>query len=163
MKKIGSDDLAGLSTQAQLSPRQRMNLNLHSDLADPVQRLAIAMEPGTYIRPHNHRQTWEILIPLQGRFVVLTFDDGGVVTERAVLGEGDCAVEIPVGGWHAVLSLDEGGVIFEVKRGPYAPFREEDFAAWSPAADDGAHGELMRWFRDAEVGERWSGCGGGCS
>ncbi len=28
-----------------------MNHNLHQELADPIQRLAIAMEPGTYIRP----------------------------------------------------------------------------------------------------------------
>ncbi|QWV98936.1 WbuC family cupin fold metalloprotein [Geomonas nitrogeniifigens] len=161
MKKLDFDDLTSLSSEAQQSPRKRMNRNLHSDLSDPVQRLAIAMEPDTYIRPHHHRQTWEILIPLRGRFVVLTFDDGGVVIERAVLGEGGFAVEIPAGGWHAVLSLDGGGVIFEVKCGPYAPFKEEDFSPWSPAADDDAYKELMRWFRDAEVGQRWPGCGEG--
>ncbi|MBJ6751327.1 WbuC family cupin fold metalloprotein [Geomonas anaerohicana] len=159
MKTIDHDDLDSLSAEARQSPRQRMNRNLHGELADPVQRLAIAMEPGTYIRPHHHRQTWEILTPLRGRFVVLSFDDSGVVVGRAVLGEDTCVVEIPVGGWHAVLSLDEGGVIFEVKCGPYAPFKEEDFASWSPAAEDQAHGELMRWFAHARVGERWSGCG----
>ncbi|MBU5612687.1 WbuC family cupin fold metalloprotein [Geomonas azotofigens] len=157
MKTIAYDDLATLSAEARRSPRQRMNLNLHADLADPVQRLAIAMEPGTYIRPHHHGQTWEVLTPLRGRFVVLIFDDSGVVVGRAVLGEDACVVEIPVGGWHAVLSLDAGGVIFEVKCGPYAPFKEEDFASWSPAAEEDAHGGLMRWFRTAAVGERWPG------
>ncbi|WP_224982736.1 WbuC family cupin fold metalloprotein [Geomonas agri] len=159
MKTLEYDDLNSLSAEARQSPRQRMNRNLHTDLADPVQRLAIAMEPGTYIRPHHHRHTWEVLTPLRGRFVVLTFDDGGVVVGRAVLGEEACVVEIPVGGWHAVLSLDAGGVIFEFKCGPYVPFKEEDFAAWSPAAEDDAHRELMRWFRDAEVGQRWPGRG----
>ncbi|WP_084154165.1 WbuC family cupin fold metalloprotein [Citrifermentans bremense] len=158
MKKLGFDDLSSLSTQAQQSPRKRMNHNLHSELSDPIQRLVIAMEPDTYIRPHHHRHTWELLTPLRGRFVVLTFDDDGVVIGRAVLGEDVSIAETPVAGWHAVLSLDTGGVIFEVKHGPYAPFKEEDFAPWSPSAVDDKHKELMRWFRDAEVGQRWPGC-----
>ncbi|TGU71364.1 cupin fold metalloprotein, WbuC family [Geomonas terrae] len=159
MKTISIDDLSSLSSQAEQSPRKRMNRNLHSELSDPIQRLAIAMEPDTYIRPHRHLNSWELLTPLRGRFVVLTFDDDGVVIGRAVLGEGVCVVETPAATWHAVLSLDTGGVIFEVKHGPYAPFKEEDFASWSPSADDDAQKELMHWFRDAEVGHRWSGCG----
>ncbi len=116
------------------------------------------MEPGTYIRPHRHLQTWELLTSLQGRFVVLNFDDEGTVIARAVLGETTSVLETPVASWHAVLSLDPGAVIFEVKHGPYAPFREEDFAPWSPAVDDVA-GQLalMAWYRHAEVGQRWPG------
>lgn len=158
MKKLGFDDLSSLSIEAQKSPRKRMNHNLHSELSDPIQRLVIAMEPDTYIRPHHHQHTWELLTSLRGRFVVLTFDDDGVVIGRAVLGEDVSIAETPVAGWHAVLSLDTGGVIFEVKHGPYAPFKEEDFAPWSPSAEDDKHKELMHWFRDAEIGQRWPGC-----
>ena len=57
------------SQQAQQSPRQRANCNLHPQLDDPIQRLAIAMEPGTYVRPHRHPHTWELLYPLRGRFL----------------------------------------------------------------------------------------------
>lgn len=35
-----------------------MNHNLHNELADPIQRLAIAMEPATYIRPLRHQAAW---------------------------------------------------------------------------------------------------------
>ncbi|HAU4900404.1 TPA: cupin fold metalloprotein, WbuC family, partial [Aeromonas hydrophila] len=136
MKKLDVARLASLADEAAHSPRLRMNHNLHQELADPIQRLAIAMEPGTYIRPHRHLQTWELLTSLQGRFVVLNFDDEGTVIARAVLGETTSVLETPVASWHAVLSLDPGAVIFEVKHGPYAPFREEDFAPWSPAVDD---------------------------
>ncbi|MEY7168409.1 WbuC family cupin fold metalloprotein, partial [Enterobacter hormaechei] len=38
------------------------------------------MEPGTYVRPHRHPHTFELLLPLRGRFVVLNFDDRGTVT-----------------------------------------------------------------------------------
>jgi cupin fold WbuC family metalloprotein len=158
MKKLSFDQMTSLSIEAQDSPRQRMNYNLHAELTDPIQRLAIAMEPETYIRPHRHLQTWELLTSLRGRFVVLTFDDAGVVIDRAVLGEGVSVTETPVAGWHAVLSLDTGAVIFEVKHGPYTPFKEEDFAPWSPAADDEHHKSLMSWYRDAAIGQRWPGC-----
>ncbi|NJY33575.1 cupin fold metalloprotein, WbuC family, partial [Escherichia coli] len=42
--------------------------------------------PGTYVRPHRHPHTFELLLPLRGRFVVLNFDDRGTVTHRAILG-----------------------------------------------------------------------------
>ena len=104
MKTLSYDKLCQLSREALASPRLRMNSNFHPQLSDPIQRLAIAMEPGTYIRPHRHSATWELLSPLRGRFVVLTLDDAGQVSQRAVLGEDISAVEIPQAGWHAVLS-----------------------------------------------------------
>ena len=158
MKKLNIDRLSELSAEAEHSPRKRMNQNIHTELSDPIQRLAIAMEPGTYIRPHRHMQTWELLTLLRGRFLVLNFDDEGTVIDRAILGEGVSVIETPIAGWHAVLSLDTGGVIFEVKHGPYTPFREEDFAPWSPAADNVNYQSLMQWYRDAEIGQRWAGC-----
>ncbi|HDW1039145.1 TPA: WbuC family cupin fold metalloprotein, partial [Escherichia coli] len=42
------------------------------------------MGPGTYVRPHRHPHTFELLLPLRGRFVVLNFDDRGTVTHRAI-------------------------------------------------------------------------------
>jgi len=157
MIKLSYDRLFDLSKEAQDLPRKRMNHNFHSELSDPIQRLAIAMEPETYIRPHRHGQTWELLTSLRGRFVVLNFDDTGTVIDRSVLNEGTSVIETPAACWHAVLSLDNGGVIFEVKHGPYAPFQEEDFAPWSPSAGDENCSALMDWYRGAEIGQRWPG------
>ena len=58
----------------------------------------------------------------------------------------------------AGMRIDTGAVIFEVKHGPYMPFKEEDFAPWSPAADDDNYKALMSWYRNAEIGQRWPGC-----
>lgn len=160
MKQITPAMLAELGQQAQESPRRRANLNVHGELSDPIQRLAIAMAPDTYVRPHRHPHTWELLYPLSGRFVVLHFDTAGVVTARSVLGEEAAVIETPAGGWHAVRSLDAGGVIFEVKHGPYRPIAEADYAAWSPAADLTAAADAARlnaWYADAQVGQRWPG------
>lgn len=153
MKRITADNLSDLGQVAQQSPRLRMNSNLHTDLADPIQRLAIAMEPGTLILPHRHPHTWEILTALRGRFTVLVFDDAGTVTERAELGADTSVVEIPSGGWHAVLSRDVGAVIFEVKHGPYAPISDADIADWGKGR---SATELNTWYAVAQVGDRYA-------
>jgi cupin fold WbuC family metalloprotein len=151
LKKLTAANLTTLSQQALQSPRLRANSNLHQELTDPVQRLAIAMEPDTLILPHRHPHTWEVLTALRGRFTVLVFDDAGKVIERAVLGEDTSVVEIPAGGWHAVLSRGAGAVIFEVKHGPYMPIAEEDVAAWSKGR---SAAELNAWYAVAKVGDK---------
>lgn len=156
MKRIDNQLLATLSNQAAASPRKRAHHNLHPRLDDQVQRLCIAMEPGTYVRPHRHMQpeTWEILLILSGAVALLIFDDNGKVLERIELAAGGevTAVEIPVNTWHAVASLKTGTVVFEVKQGPYAPITEANYAPWSPA--DGVQAEpLEGWYRNARAGD----------
>lgn len=151
MKTISPADITALAHAAQASPRRRANLNLHTELVDPVQRLAIAMEPDTLVRPHRHPHTWELLYPLAGRFVVLHFDETGRVTARCILGEEAATLETAAGVWHAVLSLDAGGVIFEVKHGPYMPIADADFASWNPAEQSAAG--ILAWYATAQVGD----------
>jgi cupin fold WbuC family metalloprotein len=95
-----------------------MNHNHHPTLADPIQRLLNAYEPGTYFRPHRHPQAerWELFLCLRGRAVVLTFEDPGRVRERVVLDPSGpaLAVEIPPGVCHAIASLAPGTVLFEL-------------------------------------------------
>ncbi len=154
MKILTETRLDALSAAARQSPRLRANHNLHADLNDPIQRLAIAMEPGTCIRPHRHEQTWEMLSALRGRFVVLYFDADGTVTQRSLLGE-DCKVlEHGAGELHAVLSLDQGGVIFEVKHGPYRPIGEADYLPGFAGDDPADNATLNAWYASAQVGDR---------
>lgn len=154
MKQLSFDKLDEISAQAMASPRLRMNANMHDDLGDSIQRLAIAMAPDTVIRPHRHEHTWELLTALRGRFVVLLFSDDGFVTHRVVLGEGCAVEETPAGVLHGVLSLDEEGVIFEVKRGPYKVIANADFAPGYEQDDVQQGIALNRWYAQAKVGDR---------
>ena len=155
MKQITLSDMQQQSEAAASAPRLRAHRNFHPELSDPIQRLAIAMEPGTYIRPHRHRHTFELLLPLKGRFVVLNFDDNGVVTSRVVLGETCTALEMEAGTWHTVLSLDAGGMVFEVKQGAYQPLAEMDTMAWAPAEGQPGTAEMMAWYAIAQPGDRF--------
>ena len=135
MKQITFDDLKQQSAAAASAPRLRAHRNFHPELSDPVQRLAIAMEPGTYIRPHRHPHTFELLLPLSGRFVILNFDEQGVVTRRVVLGEECVALEMDAG---------------------YQPVTEQDSAPWAPAEGEAGTQELMVWYSQAQVGDKYS-------
>ncbi|MBI5918213.1 MAG: WbuC family cupin fold metalloprotein [Nitrosomonadales bacterium] len=149
MKQLNDSMLDALSEQARQSPRFRANHNLHEQLSDPIQRLAIAMEPDTLVAPHRHPHTWEMLFALRGRFIVLVFDDVGKVLARIVLSEGCSVAEIPIGAWHGVLSLDAGGIIFEVKHGPYQPIPACDAASWARGQDAAT---INAWYARASVG-----------
>ena len=134
MRTLTLNDLDHLSATAKQAPRQRSNTNFHPQLDAPVQRLAIAMEPDTYVRPHRHRNSWELLNVLRGAFEVIIFDEQGDITERIRLSQDHVRVlEMPAGTWHSVLSLEPGSVVFEVKQGPYVPLGSEDLAEWAPA------------------------------
>lgn len=154
IKQIDRNTLTQLAQAAAQSPRLRSNLNLHPDVSDEVQRLAIAMEPGTYVRIHRHPHTWEMLTALAGRFVVLVFDEKGEVIDRLLLGEETRLLEIPANTWHSVLSLDKGGVIFEVKQGAYRPVTEQDSFPGSPVEGQDDVQATLAWYAQAKVGDK---------
>lgn len=135
------------ATQAPWNEHYKMYDYIRNELPDLV------MQPGTYVRPHRHPHTFELLLPLRGRFVVLNFDDRGTVTHRAILGETCTVLEMAAGTWHAVLSLDTGGIIFEVKHGGYQPVAADDYAHWAPAEGEPGTTELMAWYAQAQVGD----------
>jgi cupin fold WbuC family metalloprotein len=157
MKQIDSKLLDELTAKAATSPRKRAHYNLHPVLEDPVQRLCVAIEPGTYIRPHRHAEpsTWEVFILLRGSAVFLVFDDAGKVQERVAIKAGGPvqAIEIPVDTWHSIASLETGTVFLEVKQGPYSAPKGVNSAAWAPAEDGTETARFEAWYRSARVGD----------
>ena len=157
MKQIDTAALMNLCLEAAAAPRLRKNLNLHSVLEDPIQRLLNAFEPGTYLRPHRHAEPpkWEMFAILTGRAAVLTFTDDGRVLERVDLDAdgGTRLVEIPEAAWHSLVALAPQTVLLEVKSGPYLPNPPHDFAAWAPAEGEAKAALFERWYRDATPGD----------
>ena len=146
--KIDNTLLDDLTSQAQASPRLRMNMDLRNSAADTSQRMLNAIEPGSVVPIHRHRKTSETVVVLRGRVVEEYYDDAGVLTESFVLG--DChvadaprndvsrndvprndvpmvyALNIPAGQWHTLRALESGTVILEMKDGAYEPIGEGD-------------------------------------
>jgi cupin fold WbuC family metalloprotein len=158
MKSLSRGDVETLLSSAAVSPRLRANANMHPSLDDPVQRFVNAMEPGTYVRPHRHREEgrWELFVIVAGAVGVLSFDENGRVIERVELNpeSGAIAVEIPPGSWHAVVCLVPATLLFEVKPGPYAKTTDKDFATWAPAEGEPNCAQFERWLREARPGSK---------
>ncbi len=150
VKSITNAELKALSTTAQSADRQRANLNVHESLDAFVQRLFIATEPDTYIRPHRHPQAhkWEFFTVLEGAMDFLLFDDEGNITQRIALGK-DAArsIELKPHQWHSYVCKQSGTYALEIKEGAYLPSTEEDFAAWSPAENSEGAAAYLEWMR----------------
>jgi cupin fold WbuC family metalloprotein len=145
--------IAELAGQAETAARRRTHLLFHSGHEDQVQRLMIVLQPGTYVRPHQHSQQWEMLVVLQGRGNLLSFDGSGRLEDRMELGPSAPVAQIPVGAWHGFVVLERDTAVLEIKPGPYRP---NEFAKWAP--EEGAPGvsRFVEWLRDGKIGTGWS-------
>lgn len=157
MKLITATQLADMAAAAETAPRRRTHATLHDESSDPVQRVVIALQPGTYVRPHRHDGdgVWELFTLLDGALAVLTFDEAGHVTSRTELRPGgDRIAQLAPGQWHSVVALAPDTLALEVKPGPYRPATDKDFAAWAPAEGQDGAAAMVAWLEQAEVGQR---------
>jgi len=157
IKTQSQTDIQALVDQARSSERRRAHLTLHESLDDPIQRLFIALEPDTYIRPHRHTEPgkWESFILLEGHLSLLTFDTDGRIQQRIELTpEGTRTAEFPPGVWHTLVCQASPTVIMEIKPGPFVPTDEKDFASWAPAEKRSGVEAMRDWFKNAHLGDR---------
>ena len=118
--------LDDLSAQAKASPRLRMNLDLRNSPEDLSQRMLNAIEPGTVLPIHRHRNSSETVVCLRGHFVEYYYDADGRLTDTIDMVPGGPLINIPAGQWHNLESLESGTVLLEVKDGAYEPIGPED-------------------------------------
>lgn len=127
--KITQAILDGLTAQAKVSPRLRMNMDLRNSPEDGSQRMLNAIEPGSPLPIHRHRKSSETVVCLRGRLVEEFYDDLEMIcTESIELSPNGpvVALNIPIGQWHTARALESGTVILEMKDGPYEPTGVED-------------------------------------
>ena len=130
--KITQALLDDLTAQAKASPRLRMNLDLRNSPEDQSQRMLNAIEPGSVVPIHRHRESSETVVCLRGRVVEEYYDElERICTEAIELRPGGqvVALNIPAGQWHTLRAVESGSVIIEIKDGPYKPTEECDILA----------------------------------
>lgn len=126
--KIDKALFDSVSSAARQTPRLRMNFDMRTSADDQSQRMINAIEPGTELPVHRHRNSTEICIVLRGSAEEIFYDDNGNETERVMMKPNSdcCGVNIELGRWHKIVSLEAGTVIFESKDGAYEPLSPED-------------------------------------
>lgn len=121
-----------LSAQAKANPRLRQSYDLRTEATeacpepgrrDNSQRMLNALEPGTIMPIHRHRNSSETMVMVRGKLIERFYDDEGNLTEEFLMEPyGQYAmVQIEAGRWHSLKVLEEGTVIFEAKDGAYSP------------------------------------------
>ena len=125
---LNTNLLDALSDQAKASPRLRMNLDLRNSPADQSQRMLNALEPGTVMPIHRHRNSSETVTVLRGKVKWLYYNDKGEPTHTFLVAPGSDLVGlcVPMGQWHSLECLESGTVILETKDGAWEPLGEED-------------------------------------
>ncbi|MBR1834713.1 MAG: WbuC family cupin fold metalloprotein [Bacteroidales bacterium] len=120
--------LLSVSEQAKNNPRLRQNYDLRNNTDDKSQRMLNALEPGTVMPIHRHRNSSETMIVIKGSLKELFYDDNGnIIGEWICAPNTDCiGMNIPAGQWHNLICLEPGTVLFEAKDGPWEPLSEED-------------------------------------
>lgn len=138
--------LDDLSAQAKTNPRLRQSYDLRTTPDDKSQRMLNALEPGTIMPIHRHRNTSETMVMVRGKLIERFYDDNGKITDEFMMAplvaeQGRSTnisnssnnsepsismVQIEAGQWHSLEVLEEGTVIFEAKDGPYEPIKSED-------------------------------------
>lgn len=125
---IDSTLLDNLTAQAKANPRLRQSFDLRTTPDDNSQRMLNAMEPGTVMPIHRHRNTSETMVMVRGKLIERFYDDEGNLIDEFLMepcGE-YTMVQIEAGLWHSLEVLESSTVIFEVKDGKYMPLGEED-------------------------------------
>ena len=141
---------AQLAEKAAANPRGRQHHNFHQ-MEEPCHRMAVGLQPSTYIPPHRHLSDdkAETLLVLKGRLGVLIFDEAGQVLAKRVLelGGDTLGVDLPARVYHGLVVLEADSVMFECKSGPYRPVGEGEHAHWAPREGEPGVAEYHAWMR----------------
>lgn len=149
---IGNRAIDEYALKAAESERKRSHVLLHSGPSDPVQRLLIVLQPGSYVRPHQHSQQWEMLVLLRGRAELLHFDKDGRLRCRSEMSIDAPIAQISRAEWHGFLVLEPDTAVMEIKPGPY---KANEFAEWAPPEGHRKVPSVLNWLSTARPGEIW--------
>lgn len=67
--KISKEILDNLTAQAKANPRLRQSFDLRTNAEDNSQRMLNAMEIGTVMPIHRHRNTSETMVMVRGKLI----------------------------------------------------------------------------------------------
>ena len=123
---ITKEILDELTEKAKASERLRANLDLRNSAEDQSQRMLNALEPGTVMPIHRHKNTSETCVCIRGHFEEYFYDEQGNLTDTIDMIAGGVVLNIEKGQWHSLKCLETGTVLLEAKDGAYRPLDDDE-------------------------------------
>lgn len=121
MIKIDDKLINEIALSSRVSERKRLNYNFHKDYNESVQRLINVIQPGSIIKPHLHKKTFEVFVILKGKIRVIEYAKNGKIKETCVLEPNGKikAVEIKSNILHSIEALEADSAVYIIMEGPY--------------------------------------------
>ena len=118
------------------SARRRTILPFHKGPDERLHRMFNALQPGTYVQPHNHGSSGknEVFVVLRGALDFIVFDPDGTIELVTHLRAGGAqfGIDVAPDHFHSFLVREPDTLVYEVKTGPYRQADDKDFAPWAP-------------------------------
>jgi cupin fold WbuC family metalloprotein len=147
---VGPEWIERLKRTALNSPLRRARLCLHTSDEDTLHEMIIAIARDCLFPPHRHPSKSESYQMIDGRMVLIIFDDQGVPQRSLLLtphGRGGLVCfRLGAPAFHAVLPLDETVVFHEATNGPFRK-GEAVLAPWAPQQEN----ELRSFLENAAI------------
>lgn len=150
---LSSDDARALLDHAAASTRRRHPKILHAP-GDEFNRVFNGMMHDSYMQPHHHPgpEKIERIYLIEGRIVVLFFDERGAIQRTVLLERGGVdMVEVPAFAWHTYVILSDHAITYETMMGRYEPATWKEMAAWAPTESDGSSAEYLATLKRQAV------------
>lgn len=120
--------LDDLSAQARVNPRLRQSLDLRTTSEDHSQRMLNALELGTVMPIHRHRNSSETMVVIRGSLMEYFFNEDGELIHKFLMRPNcdNTIIQIEKSQRHSFTCLESDTIIFEAKDGVYEPLSEQD-------------------------------------
>lgn len=134
--KINNQYINSLKSLAKKNKENKCTMCLHNDIRKHVHELVNLYPKGMYVRPHRHPIKTETKVIIEGKLLVITFDNLGKIIDQFVMEkEGIFIFRLEKDIIHTNIPLTDV-VYYEVLDGPYVGKDDSVFPDWAPALDD---------------------------
>ena len=136
MVKVDSEYITYLKTLAQKDSSKKCTMCLHNDTRLHVHEMINVYPKGTYVRPHMHPFKTETKIMIEGKLLLVIFDDTGEITDKFVMDKDDIfTFRLDRGIIHTNIPLTD--IVFhEIIEGPFVGKDDNVFPEWAPEQCD---------------------------
>jgi hypothetical protein len=119
---------------------EKIRFCLHKNIEDKLHEMVIVHSKGQYIRPHKHSVKTETFHIIEGKILLLIFDDKGNVLNKVMLEDynsgGKFIFRMEKDIWHTVVPITEKVVFHEITNGPFNGIDDSIFPEWAPKLNE---------------------------
>lgn len=151
--KINAEYLEKLKAKRKSMAENKCTLCLHNDVRIGMHEMINVYAQGEYVRPHYHPNKTETKIMIEGKMLVILFEENGDVRDKIILSDDkkECfLIRIDKGIVHSNIPLSNV-IFYEATTGPYIGKGDSVFPEWAPEANQKE--EILRLYAKLELGE----------